>query len=89
MSNKYYSQLIEEEYSCPNCSSREIQFDGVRSEIFCSKCGLVISSPSGGVLPYDFSEVKHVPKVQEKSITNFRHNLTNKQLMKIGLRNTQ
>lgn len=89
MSNRYYSQLIEEKYSCPICNSREIRFDSARSEIYCSNCGLVISSPLGGVLPYDFSEVRTVPKTEEKSITNFKHNLTNRQLMKIGLRNTR
>lgn len=89
MSVQYYSRLIEEEYSCPLCNSKEIRLDAARSEIFCTNCGLVISSPSGGVLPYDFSEVKHMPKIQEKSITNFRHTLTNRQLMKIGLKNTR
>lgn len=85
MSNRHYSQLIEEKYSCPVCNSKEIQLDTDRAEIYCSKCGLVISSTSGGVLPYDYYEVQKAYPTQEKQITDFRHGSTNAQLMRYGL----
>lgn len=87
MSKRYYSQLIEEQYSCPVCNSKGIQLDDVRSEIYCSECGLVISSPSDeGVLPYDYGEQPNVATSQQADITNYRHSYTNRQLMKHGLR---
>lgn len=87
MSKRYYSQLIEEQYSCPLCNSKEIQLDDSRSEIYCSECGLVISSPSDeGVLPYDYGEQPNVATSQQADITNYRHSYTNTQLMKHGLR---
>ena len=88
MSNRYYSQLIEEKYSCPCCDSRNLQLDATKGEIYCSECGLVISSPSGeGVLPYDYGEQKNIaPQSHKADITNYRHSYTNKQLMKHGLR---
>ena len=86
MSERHYSQLIEERYSCPNCKCTDIQLDTSRSEIYCSKCGLVISSPSGGELPYDYGEQHNVMSGQQAEITNYRHTYTNKQLMRYGLR---
>lgn len=85
MSKRHYSLLIEEKYSCPVCNSMEIQYDEGRAEIFCTQCGLVISSPQGGVLPYDYSEVQTVAPQGQKQITNFRHTMTNTQLMKHGM----
>lgn len=87
MSKRYYSQLIEEQYSCPVCNSKEIRLDDSRSEIYCSECGLVISSPSNeGVLPYDYGEQPSLNTSQQADITNYRHSYTNTQLMKHGLR---
>ena len=83
MSKQYYSQLIEREYSCPCCNCTNIQLDTTRGEIYCSACGLVISSPSGeGVLPYDYRDAPVQHNNVEKEITNYRHTFTNRQLMK-------
>lgn len=83
MSKEYYSQLIEEKYSCPFCNSRDIQLDATKGEIYCSLCGLVISDPSGeGVLPYDYRESPATHNDNQKEITNYRHSFTNRQLMR-------
>lgn len=87
MSKRYYSQLIEEKYSCPSCNSTDIQLDTSRSEIYCSKCGLVISDSSDdGVLPWDYAEQHSLTAGSTNEITNYRHSFTNTQLMKYGLR---
>ena len=87
MSNKYYSQLMGEKYSCPCCNSTKIEHDTSRSEIYCSECGLVISNPSGdGVLPWDYSEERTTNTGGMAEITNFRHTYTNTQLMKHGMK---
>ena len=82
MSYKQYSQLLEQEYSCPTCKGKNIHYDGRRAEIYCQDCGLIISSPTGGALPYDFSEAKASVPSMNKEITNYRHTKTNRQLMR-------
>ena len=87
MSKRYYSQLIEEKYSCPSCNSNDIQLDASRSEIYCSRCGLVISNSSDeGVLPWDYAVQHNLTVGTTNDITNYRHSYTNTQLMKHGLR---
>lgn len=86
MSERYYSHLVEENYTCPVCKSQDIALDNPKGEIYCQKCGLVIASPSGdGILPYDYGVQKNIAsKGQQTDITNYRHSYTNKQLMRYG-----
>lgn len=85
MNERYYSHLVESKYSCPSCKSGDIRLDAHKGEIYCSSCGLVISTPSGeGVLPYDYSVQENMVSANQGDITNYRHSYTNRQLMKYG-----
>lgn len=83
MSEKQYSQLLEKEYACPQCKATDIGYDSHRAEIYCRNCGLIISSPTGGAIPYDFSEARTASNPPgDTEITNYKHTITNRQLMR-------
>lgn len=85
---------------CPNCKSDNFIKDYPHEEIYCKDCGLVLSEPSlntNNIIPHSppfdarngihTRYIRHTSKgsaVRSSKVTRYRHNLSDKELMKKG-----
>lgn len=84
--------------TCPLCDASEFTKDYKRAELYCNKCGLVLQSAIQYVglekisnvipfsPPFESNMVRNTDKakIDNRRTTTYKHNLTNKQLMKYG-----
>jgi ribosomal protein S27E len=70
-SNPFYNHTIQfiRRTECPECMNTKIDYDGIRDELVCRKCGLVLESSAPYVghikIHYPFS-YKFLVKIKEE-----------------------